>query len=153
MSTKHNEDCMIDDSVFHPELALSKDDVEIGFFRWWSDWIDINFIEYSGMTFLLQMRIGRNNKKQFNLVPVSGNEIGSINFGVNKLKAELVEIPVLNQSDKVILHSDREMSSDISRAIRDAWDNFVYSEKKCMVLPKGIRVSSIIKSDTEGEKK
>jgi len=51
--------------------VLTKDDVPIRKYRWWSDWIDISIFDSGYTGYLLQMQISRTNKKKFKCVKMS----------------------------------------------------------------------------------
>ena len=45
--------------------VVTVEEVKIKKWCWWSNWIDICVFNYAGQGNLLQMRVGRNNAKQF----------------------------------------------------------------------------------------
>ena len=52
--------------------VLQVEDVEIGKWRWWSDWIDVSVFNYGNYGYLLQMKIDRRNNKKFKTVEYEG---------------------------------------------------------------------------------
>lgn len=52
--------------------VLTVADVQIGRWRWWSDWIDIAVFDFGYTGYLLQMKISRTNAKRFTVRAFSG---------------------------------------------------------------------------------
>ena len=52
--------------------VLTIDDMTIGKWRWWSNWIDIAVFDYECRPWLLQMRVSRTNAKAFKSISVTG---------------------------------------------------------------------------------
>lgn len=45
--------------------VVTVNDVVIGKFRWWSNWIDVCVFNFGGYGYLLQMSVSRRNAKRF----------------------------------------------------------------------------------------
>lgn len=55
--------------------VFTVDDVEFKRFRWWSNWVDVAVFSYDATPYLLQMKISRSNKKQFNAIRITGTYV------------------------------------------------------------------------------
>jgi hypothetical protein len=41
--------------------------------KWWSNWVDVAVFDYNCAPYLLQMRVSRLNKKDFNAMRITGS--------------------------------------------------------------------------------
>lgn len=48
--------------------VLTVEQVSIGKYRWWSNWIDVAVFDYGSCGYLLQMKVSRRNAKRFKAV-------------------------------------------------------------------------------------
>jgi hypothetical protein len=49
--------------------VLQVADVSIGWFSWWSKWVDVCVFDWASDGYLLQMRVSRTNAKKFQAIP------------------------------------------------------------------------------------
>ncbi len=82
--------------------VLQVEDVEIGKWRWWSDWIDVSVFNFGHGGYLLQMKVNRRNGKKFRATAFQGvaraahascGEVGDLIPINNKV---LQSVPVAN---------------------------------------------------------
>jgi len=52
--------------------VLTVDDVKIGRFSWWSNWVDVAVVNHADDSHLVQMKISRTNKKKFKSINLVG---------------------------------------------------------------------------------
>ena len=55
--------------------VLQVEDAKFKKWAWWSNWVDVAVFDYSYTPFLLQMRVNRFNKKEFNAMRMTGKYI------------------------------------------------------------------------------
>ena len=67
--------------------VLTVDQVQLKWWQWWSNWVDVCVFDYGSDGFLLQMRISRRNAKdfkcrefkgRFSLACPSANTVGNL---------------------------------------------------------------------------